>query len=329
MNKLRFAAAAVIVILLLGAAGAGAFAWFVRTVAAPGPLQGPVTLVIATGSGLPTIARQVAAAGVIAAPWMMELEARRLGQARALKPGEYRFEPGISIDGVLGKIVRRDVVAHFVTIPEGLVTADIRDVILRAEALSGAITASIADGDLLPETYRYEWGDTRDGLINRMRAARDAAVAELWESRAPDLPLPTPEQAVILASIVEKETGVASERPQVAAVFINRMKRGMRLQSDPTVIYGLAPAAGDLGRPLTKADLEHATPYNTYVISGLPPSPICHPGRAALAAVFAPETSANLYFVADGTGGHVFAATLEEHNRNVARWRRLEQNRPH
>ena len=327
MTRFRFAAVAFVIVLLVGAASAGGYAWFVRAVAAPGPLQNPVTIVIASGRGLPTIARQIADAGVIAAPWMLELEARRMGQARALKPGEYRFEPGVSIRGVLGKIVRREVVVHFVTIPEGLVTADIFRIVEREEALSGEITATAADGDLLPETYRYERRDTRDGLINRMRAARKAAVAELWETRAADLPLQTPEQALTLASIVEKETGIASERAHVAAVFINRLKRGMKLQSDPTVIYGLAPTSGDLGRPLRKADLEQATPYNTYVIRGLPPAPICHPGRAALAAVLAPVLSADLYFVADGTGGHAFAATLAEHNRNVARWRRMEQNR--
>jgi len=177
----------------------------------------------------------------------------------------------------------------------------------------------------LPETYRYEWGDSRAALVGRMRTARDQTLAELWQKRAPDLPVSTPQEAVILASIVEKETGIASERPRVAAVFINRLKRGMKLQSDPTVIYGIAPDAGDLDRPITRADLDAPNAFNTYIVTGLPPSPICHPGRAALAAVLNPLPSDELYFVADGTGGHAFAATLAEHNKNVARWRKLER----
>jgi UPF0755 protein len=321
----RLAAAFLLLLVAVGAAAGGAYFWFTRAVLVPGPLREPVTLIIEPGSGLAAIARQLEAAGVVADARLVQLQARRSGQTRALKPGEYRFEPGISIVGAVDKIVRREVVARFVTIPEGLVTAAVRRILDETPGLVGEVGAGVRDGDLLPETYRYEWGDTRAAVVQRMRAARDEALAELWETRAEGLPIATPAEAVILASVVEKETGVAAERPRVAAVFINRLRRGMRLQSDPTVIYGLAPETGELGRPITRADLEAPNAYNTYVIAGLPPSPICHPGRAALAAVLNPIASDELYFVADGTGGHAFAATLAEHNRNVARWRRLER----
>jgi UPF0755 protein len=321
----RLAAAFFVLLVVIGAVGGGAYVWFARTVLVPGPLQEAKTLVIEPGSGLGSIARQLEAAGVVSDAWLLELQARRSGQARALKPGEYQFDPGVSVVAALDKIVRRDVVVRYVTVPEGLVTADIRRILAETPGLTGEVTGAIEDGDLLPETYRYEWGDTRAAVVGRMRAARDTVLAELWESRAPNLPVSSPQEAVILASIVEKETGVAAERPRVAAVFINRLKRGMKLQSDPTVIYGIAPQAGHLERSITRADLDAPNAYNTYLVTGLPPSPICHPGRAALAAVLKPIPSDELYFVADGTGGHAFAATLEEHNKNVARWRKIER----
>ncbi len=328
MTRFRFFAAfLVLIVLALGGAGA-AYVWFTGAVVAPGPLQTATTVVIVPGSGVPTISRQLADAGVIAYPLMFELETRRLGHARALKAGEYRFEPGVSTDTAIAKIVRRDVVVRFVTIPEGLVVADIRGILSAAEFLSGDITAKIADGDLLPETYRYERGDARDAVVARMKSARTSVLNELWDKRASGLPLRSPEEALVLASIVEKETGLAAERPHVASVFINRLRKGMRLQSDPTVIYGLAPDTGTIDRSLRRADLEAPSAYNTYVIDALPPSPICNPGRAALAAVLAPMQSDDLYFVADGSGGHVFATSLDQHNRNVARWRELQKHSP-
>ncbi len=321
----RLAAAFLFLLVVIGAAAGGAYLWFAREVLVPGPLSQETTLVIMPGAGLSAISRQLEGAGVVMHGRLFELQARRSGQARALKPGEYKFDPGVSIAAALDKIVRHDVVVRFVTVPEGLVTANIKRIVGEAPGLAGDVTAEVADGDLLPETYRYEWGDSRAAVVGRMRAARDQALAELWEKRAPDLPVSTPQEAVILASIVEKETGVASERPRVAAVFINRLKRGMKLQSDPTVIYGIAPETADLDRPITRADLDAPNAFNTYIVTGLPPSPICHPGRAALAAVLNPLQTDELYFVADGTGGHAFAATLAEHNKNVARWRKLER----
>jgi len=310
-----------VMVLLAGVGAGGAYLWFQRAVEMPGPLQAPVTIVIEPRSGLSAIARQLAESGITAQPLITVLQARRTGQDRSLKPGEYRFDPGMNVIAVLDKLVRHDVVVRFVTIPEGLVTAEIKAILDGAQGLVGDVTAKIEDGDLMPETYRYEWGDKRDALVARMRSAREAALKELWDARAQDLPLNSPEEAVALASIVEKETGKPDERPRVAGVFINRLKRGMKLQSDPTVVYGL----GRTGDTITYADLERPTPFNTYVIPGLPPSPICHPGRAALAAVLNPMASEELYFVADGTGGHAFAASLDEHNRNIAHWRQVQR----
>jgi UPF0755 protein len=214
------------------------------------------------------------------------------------------------------------VVIRKLTIPEGLTSTQIRDILAKAEGLSGSpLTAP--EGSLLPETYDYAWGDTRAGLIRRMAAAQRTTLEALWRERQTGLPLTGPREAVILASIVEKETGAASERARVAAVFHNRLRRGMRLQSDPTIIYALTGGKTRLGRNLNRADLAIDHPYNTYRIKGLPPGPIANPGRAALIAVLNPVKSTELYFVADGSGGHAFAKTLKEHNRNVAKWRRL------
>jgi UPF0755 protein len=180
---------------------------------------------------------------------------------------------------------------------------------------------------VLPETYAYQWGDSRTALLRRAEAAMATLLAELWAHRAPNLPLDSPGEAVTLASIVERETGLAEERPRVAAVFINRLRRGMRLQSDPTVAYAATGGAVALDRALSRADLDRDHPYNTYRNPGLPPGPIAAPGREALRAVLNPPATEELYFVADGSGGHAFARTLEEHNRNVARWRDLEHQR--
>ena len=327
MKRVHLLAAFVSIAVLATVAVGGAYFWFIDAVTKPGPLQAPVTVIITPGTGVSAIGRQLTAAGIVAAPWLPTWAARRAGQDRSLKPGEYRFDPGISVAAVLDKLSRHEVVARFVTIPEGLVSAEIIAILDAADGLTGTLTSQVEDGDLLPETYRYEWGDRRDDVIARMRAAREAAIKDLWVGRGGNLPLNSPQDALVLASIVEKETGKADERARVAAVFINRLRRGMKLQSDPTVIYGLTkgPHANGNDAGLTFADLERPTPFNTYVIAGLPPSPICHPGRAALAAVLNPMASEELYFVANGTGGHAFAATLDEHNRNVAHWRQIQR----
>jgi len=320
---MRFLSRLLMAVLVIAVIAAGAVLWFTQAVQSRGPLTAPVTVVIPPGSGLAAISHQLADARVIDAAWMFELEARRSKQSRTLKPGEYRFDPAISLTETLSKVVRHDVVIRFVTVPEGLVTAEALRIVGAAEGLQGDTPDVEGEGQLLPETYRYEWGDLRSAMIGRMRAARNTMLNDLWTSRAQDLPLATPEEAMVLASIVEKETALPAERPHIAAVFLNRLRRGMRLQSDPTVIFGIGQEGH--GYELTRADLERATPFNTYIIAGLPPTPICNPGRAAVEAVLHPADSTDLYFVANGEGGHTFAATLDEHNRNVARWRQQDQ----
>lgn len=315
------------VVLLLGVAVlAGGWLWLQNRVQNAGPLGEETIVVIESGSGLGSVAWDLQRAGIIRSDLIFRLHARLTGYAAQLKAGEYRFAPGVSPGDVLAKVVAHDVVMRFVTIPEGLTSSQIVKLIKEADGLTGDLPRSIEDGMLLPETYGYERGESRSALVRRMRQARDDVLSNLWAGRAADLPLDSPEDALILASIVEKETSVARERPRVAAVFVNRLRRGMRLQSDPTVAYGVDPT-GPLGRPLRRSDLNGETPYNTYKISGLPPGPICHPGRDAIAAVLNPEQTKDLYFVADGSGGHAFATTLAGHNRNVAQWRRIQRER--
>jgi UPF0755 protein len=218
-------------------------------------------------------------------------------------------------------------VVRRLTLAEGITVAQAVGVLRAAEGMDGEVATTPAEGGLLPDTYFYHWGDSRERMLARQRRAMTDLLNELWQKRAANLPLKTPQEALVLASIVEKETGVADERPRIAAVFINRLKRGMRLQADPTTIYGITEGKAPLDRPLSRADLEARNAWNTYVIDGLPATPIAIPGRAALTAVLNPPASEDLYFVADGTGRHVFATTLAEHNRNVARLRQVERER--
>jgi UPF0755 protein len=211
------------------------------------------------------------------------------------------------------------------TLPEGLTSAEAVVLINGAEALDGDAGETPVEGSLLPETYHYVRGDLRTELVRRMQRSLDETIDELWPRRAEDLPLADKREAIILASIVEKETGIPEERPRVASVFVNRLRAGMRLQSDPTVAYGISGGSGPLGRALTRQDLQTPSPYNTYLNDGLPPGPISNPGRAAIEAVLNPADTKFLYFVASGNGGHAFAKTLEEHNRNVEQWRKLRQ----
>jgi UPF0755 protein len=288
----------------------------------PGPLTEPVTVVVPQGTGLAGIADRLAKAGVVRDPWVFEMGARLARRTRDLKAGEYRFDIAVSPRDALDILTRGDVVARRVTVAEGLTVPRVLDLVREADGLEGAITLQPTEGSLLPETYHFTLGDSRDAIVRRMMTAMEETVAELWPNRAEGLPISTPEEAVILASIVERETSLSAERPHVAGVFINRLNRGMRLQSDPTVIYGL-DSTGVLGRPLTRKDLDTPSSYNTYLINGLPPGPICSPGRESIAAVLNPKETKDLFFVADGTGGHAFARTLAEHNRNVRAWRQF------
>lgn len=293
----------------------------------PGPLDEARTVIIPRGSSVERIARQLWAAGVLAEPYSFHLGVRIDDSASRLRSGEYAFPAAISPREVAAMLAAGRTVVRRLTVPEGLTTFQVLALVQAAEGLEGDMGEAPGEGELMPETYFYSWGDSRRQMVARARRAMSEALAELWPKRAPDLPLRTPAEAVILASIVEKETAIAEERPQVAAVFLNRLRRGMRLQADPTVIYGLTDGRAVLDRPLSRADLESTHRWNTYVIAGLPPSPIANPGRAALEATLQPAASDDLYFVADGTGRHLFARNLAEHNRNVARLREIERGR--
>lgn len=326
-RRRRVLPAAALLLLLLAVLAAGLLSWVQDRYTGPGPLAADTTLVIPRGSGVQAIAGQLAAAGVVRAEWEVLAAARYRESARRLKAGEYAFPAGISLQGALELLESGRTVVRRLTVPEGLTSAQIVELLRAEPALAGEVADAPAEGTLLPETYHFSWGDDRGDLLRRMQSAMEHTLADLWAARAPDLPLETPQQAVILASIVEKETGVAAERAKVAGVFVNRLRSGMRLQSDPTVIYGLTGGKGVLDRLLTRADWQHDSAYNTYVIDGLPPGPIANPGRESLAAALNPERHGFVYFVADGSGGHAFAETLEQHNRNVAAWRRIRQER--
>jgi UPF0755 protein len=247
-------------------------------------------------------------------------------KARAdLKPGEYAFQKNASLRDVIGTMVDGKVVQHSVTIPEGLTSEQIVARLSENQIFSGTIREIPREGTLLPETYKFPRGTSREQVIQRMQQAQKRVLAEIWERRTPDVPVKTPEQLVTLASIVEKETSRADERSRVAAVFVNRLKQKMKLQSDPTIIYGLVGGKGTLGRSIRRSEITQPSPYNTYVIEGLPPGPIANPGRASLEAAANPARTRDLFFVADGTGGHSFTETYEQHQKNVARLRSMEK----
>ena len=261
---------------------------------------------------------------IIADSRLFRLYARYRGLDSSLHAGEYEFQPAVSMAEVLARLAAGKIVLRFVTIPEGLTSREAAALVAAAEGMKG-IAETPPEGSILPETYTFTLDESRTALVARMQDAMQETLAELWANRAEGLPVSSPEEAVILASIVEKETGLPEERQRVAAVFVNRLNRGMRLQSDPTVVYAITKGERELGRALRFKDLEVKDPYNTYYAAGLPPGPICNPGRASLAAVLNPIESKELYFVADGTGGHVFAETLAQHNRNVANWRKIQK----
>jgi UPF0755 protein len=301
---------------------------FNRAFAAPGPLTEEATLVVPRGASVRSIAALLEAEGVIDDARVFSLGVRALGGERPLVAGEFAFPAGVSARGAMALLQSGKIVSRRLTIPEGLTVLQVLAAVGAADAMAGEVPPldKFGEGTLLPETYQYVRDESRAELLTRMQNAMTETLDALWRERSPEsAPLKSPEEALILASIVERETGLADERPLVAAVFLNRLRRGMRLQSDPTVVYGLSNGAGTIGRPLRRSDLANTHPYNTYVHAGLPPGPIANPGRDSLVAVLQPAKTKDLYFVADGTGGHAFARTLEEHNRNVARWRRIER----
>ncbi|MEM9278316.1 MAG: endolytic transglycosylase MltG [Pseudomonadota bacterium] len=299
-----------------------------------GPLQTAQTVLIEEGSSVSRISSKLIANGVIGDDLgigindlIFRLGVRANRSQASLKAGEYLFKPGMSMYDVMDTIRSGKGILHKVSVPEGLTVFQILKRLEENEILEGDMPETIPEeGSLMPDTYPFQRGTKRVEIIERMKKAQREFLASVWERRIDGLPISTPEEMVILASIVEKETGRADERPRVASVFINRLNLGMKLQSDPTIIYGLFGGEGKpRDRPIYRSDIEKETPYNTYTIPALPPGPIANPGRAALEAVANPSRTDDLFFVANGTGGHVFAKTLDEHNQNVARWRVIEK----
>ena len=313
---------------LLACLAVGIFFWVKVQFDQPGPLATSTVFVIPKGEGVSAIAERLERDGVIddrrvfmtSILYFMYLK----GQG-SLKAGEYEFRKNASMRQVLDTLVEGKSIEHKVTLAEGLTSYQIVQKLMAHSELHGEITEIPPEGSLLPDTYRFGRNDTRQDIIERMQAAHKKFLAKVWETRDPEIVVTTPEEAVILASIVEKETGRADERPLIASVFENRLRKNMRLQSDPTIIYGLVGGKGALDHPIQQEELDRETGYNTYKINGLPPTPIANPGRAAIEAVLRPAKTKDLYFVADGTGGHVFAASLEEHNKNVFKWRKVER----
>jgi len=313
------------IVLFILAGGAG-FYFGKQRYEAPGPLDRERTVVIPRG-GVRDTAELLRREGVIDQTILFVGAATLLRVTNDIKAGEYLFERNASIRDVLDTVVQGQAIQHQVTIPEGLTTEQIVQKLMEAEVLTGTLREIPREGTLLPETYKVTRGTTREQVVARMANAQKRIVQEVWDRRAPDLPIKSPEELVVLASIVEKETGKADERTRVAGVFVNRINRRMRLESDPTIVYGLVGGKGTLGRGILQSEKAQATPYNTYVIYGLPPGPIANPGRASLEAAANPSRTRDFYFVADGTGGHVFAETYDQHLKNVARWRDVERER--
>lgn len=325
----RVAVRVVLPALLAAALALGGVAlWGWDRYTGDGPLTESRTVIIPKGAGVAEIAALLRDEGVLEQALPFRLGVRIDGVDRALRAGEFRFPARVSPRAAAALVASGATVKRRLTVAEGLTTAQTLALVAAADGLEGPVEgAGLGEGRLLPETYFYEYGDSRAALVARMRRSMDRALARAWAERDEKIAIGSAEDALILASIIEKETGVPEERALVSGVFHNRLRRGMRLQSDPTVAYGLSAGGGAPDRPLTRDDLARATPYNTYVNAGLPPGPIATPGLAALQAAVRPAETDALYFVADGTGGHVFARTLAGHNRNVARWRRLLRER--
>ena len=313
------------VTLLGGAAAAGLYFWGYSLFHEPGALQRARIVVLPKGQNVREIADILSAEGVIGNSLVFEFGVRLRERSRDLKAGEFAFPAAVSMKQVVDILVAGKVVVHRLTIAEGLTAAEVLALLSVNKVLAGDLPTKVPEGSLLPETYHFVRGDKRRALLQRMRLKMSTTVAQLWQGRDKGIAITTPAEAVILASIVEKETGKVSERPHIAGVFMNRLKINMKLQSDPTVSYGITLGKAPLGRKLTKGDLQKKTPYNTYTIDGLPPAPIGNPGIAALSAVMQPMATKDLYFVADGSGGHAFARTYPEHQRNVRKWRKLSR----
>ena len=326
------AANALTLLIVIALAVGGVIAWGVQEWRGDGPLTEPAAVRIPRGASIARAGEILEAAGAVSDARLFRLGARYAGEDRAIQAGEFEIPPGASMQAVLRCLVDQSTcrrVTYAVTVTPGMTSWQAVEVVRAAEVMRGEIPedAIPPEGRLAPDTYLVTRGDSRTELLARMAAEQDRRLAEAWSRRAEDLPVETPEEALILASIIEKETAIPGERDVIAGVFANRLRAGMRLQTDPTVIYGVTRGREPLGRGLRRSELNAVTPWNTYQIDGLPPTPIANPGRAALEAAVRPAETDYLFFVADGEGGHVFAETYSEHRRNVAVWRRLEAER--
>ena len=306
------------------AAAAGLSA--VYAVNRPNTLSEEVSVVLDRGVTVRRMSENLEKAGVISSSLLFRIVVRGLGVDKRLKAGEYMFPPRINMIQVANQLLNGEVYYRKITLPEGLTSMQMTELIKNDPNLSGEITADAPEGSMLPETYSFSKGDSRNSIVLQAQKAMDKVLETVWQdNRVPVLK--NKEELLVLASIVEKETGLAEERHDVAAVFVNRLNKGMMLQTDPTVIYALTLGQSELGRPLYKKDLEIDSPYNTYRNYGLPPKPICNPGKEAIIAAANPSDADYLFFVASGSGGHRFARSLSEHNDNVALYRKILQNK--
>ena len=326
---MRFSAFFSLCLMLMVAAGLGVL-WADNEVDRPGPLAQTTVVVVPKGEGLADLASRLEREGIISDSRLFmaaQYWRRWSGEAKQhqIKAGEFEVRKNASLRQVLDTLIEGRSILYKVTVAEGLTSQQIVERIKADPNLTGELTEVPPEGSLLPDTYRFARGTTRAELIERMQAESKKFWVKAWESRQPDLPVKSMEEALVLASIVEKETGRADERERVAAVFVNRLRKGMRLQSDPTIIYGIVGGQGSLGRGILRSEIDQKTAYNTYQIDGLPPGPICNPGRASIEATLNPAKTNDLFFVADGTGGHTFTTNLKDHNTAVANWRRVER----
>lgn len=293
--------------------------------AAPGPARSGVTVQVPEGASLTRAATELEKAGAIRSAREFVLLSRLFGGGGAIKAGEYRIPERLSQSDLLKLLQGGRTLQRFVTIPEGTPSILVHEALMKAPQLTGPVAVP-EEGSVLPDSYAYNRGDTRQAVLTRMQQAMTDYLAKAWAQRKPGIAVNTPQEALILASIVEKETGKPEERRMVAAVYSNRLRQNMMLQADPTIIYPITKGK-PLGRRILQSELRAVNAYNTYAMTGLPAGPIANPGRASIDAVLDPAQSTALYFVADGSGGHVFADTLEQHNANVQKWYALRRAR--
>lgn len=312
---------------VVGVGSAGTGFWVYGGFTRPGPLQHDTILIVPPSTGINIIAKELASRGIISKAFIFRVGVKFFSEQEVMKAGQYLFTAHLSSRDVVKLLQTGKTVVHRITFAEGLTSTEIAAQLALTEDLTGDLSLPIAEGSLLPETYHFSYADPRSGLIKRMRKGLSKLMMGLWPYRDANLPFKSQREALILASIVEKETGKPSERAHIAGVFINRLRKKMRLQSDPTVVYGITKGQGTLGRSLRRSELRQKTAYNTYTNYGLPPTPIANAGRKSIEAVLHPMKTNDFYFVADGTGGHLFSRTLKQHNRNVSKWRKIEKLR--